>query len=230
MIPVRLQPIPVGFDFQHEVFERGEDTIRQLAGLSTLRKWRGRKLGARVASVREVTPEMLRDHPHWTRALDALHSAYDGYCAYLARYIEPVETPTVDHFVALRNSTDPMLAYTWSNYRLASSLMNGCKSAFDDVLDPFEIEHEWFALDLNTFRVVAGPKLPAARLAEANATIHRLHLDDKPICESRRRAFHKYWSPPAGKRPVPLWSLREDEPFLEYEMRRQNRIRPEDTE
>ncbi len=230
MIPVRLQAIPVGFNFQHEVFERGEDTIRQLAGLPALRKWRGRKLGARVAKVSDVTHDMLREYPHWTRALDALHSAYGGYCAYLARYIEPVETPTVDHFVALRDSTDPMLAYTWANYRLASSLMNGCKSAFDDVLDPFDIEEQWFALDLNTFKVVPGPKLPPERLADAQATIVRLHLDDKPVCESRRRAFHKYWSPPAGKPPVPLWSLKEDEPFLEYEMRRQDRIRLEDVE
>ena len=38
--------------------------------------------------------------------------------------------------------------YEWANYRLACSLMNARKDAIASVLDPFEIEDGWFALEL----------------------------------------------------------------------------------
>ena len=227
VIPVQEQPVPnaAEYDFLHDVYERGED-----AGLQRLRKWTGRPIKARVASIAEVTHAMLRDHPYWTRAMPALHRAYKGQCAYLARYIEPIESPTTDHFVALHNSAEPMLAYTWSNYRLAHALVNGAKSDFSDVLDPFKIGDGWFALDLGSFKTVVGPSAPAERRDEIARTIVRLKLDGPEIAETRRRAATSYWRPPAGKPPLPLWCLDQDEPFLASELRRQKRLRAEDSE
>ena len=167
---------------------------------------------------------MLRKYPHWRRALDALHRAYGGYCAYLARYIEPVETPTADHFVALRNATDPMLAYTWSNYRLAHAFVNGVKKDIPNVLDPFEIEVGWFGIDFGTFETVAGPNAPDDRRAEIEDTIRLLHLDKPKVTRTRRRAAELYWHPRPGGAPLPLWSLEEDEPFLASELRRQRML------
>ena len=37
--------------------------------------------------------------------------------------------------------------YEWRNYRLACSLMNARKGAVASVLDPFEIEDGWFAIE-----------------------------------------------------------------------------------
>lgn len=216
------------YDFHHDVHERGEDAIRQLAGLKPLRKWKGRKIKARVMKPEEVTHDMLRDYPYWTRAMPALHEAYGGLCAYSARYIELVEVPTTDHFVALKNATDLMLAYTWSNYRLAHAYFNGAKSSIPDVLDPFEVEDGWFALDLGTFKTVVGPKAPAGRVDAVRKTIKDLHLDSPELAETRRRAANKYWAPPAGKPPLPLWDLEQDEPFVARELRRQNWLNPED--
>ena len=232
VIPVAPQPEPrlPAYDFHHDVYERGEDTIRQLAGLAPLRTWKGPNVTARVARIEDVTHTMVRDYPHWTRAMPALHRAYGGYCAYLARYIEPVETPTTDHFVALRNATDPMLAYTWSNYRLAHAMVNGVKSAIPEVLDPFEIGEQWFALDLVTFKTVLGPKAPPEKREAVGRTIDVLKLDGRELATTRRRAAERYWSPPRGKRPIPLWSLEQDEPFLAYELRRQGRLNPEDVD
>ena len=135
MIPVSEapQPTPPDYDFHHDVFERGEDAIRRLAGLPALRVWPGSPIMARVTNIAEVTPAMLRDYPYWTLAMPALHKAYHGYCAYTARYIEWIEQPTTDHFVALRNATELMLAYTWSNYRLAHGYVSGRKSHIPDV-------------------------------------------------------------------------------------------------
>ena len=213
MIPVAPRPEPRApeHDFHHDVYERGEDAIRQLAGLPSLRTWKGPSIKPRVDRIEDVTHAMLRDYPHWRRAIPALHRAYGGYCAYLARYIELVETPTTDHYVALRNATDPMLAYTWSNYRLAHHLVNSVKSAIPEVLDPFEIGEGWFALDFGTFETVVGPKAMPGHRDAIQRTI------------TRKRAAERYWS-----RRLLLESLDDDEPFLASELRRQGRLNPED--
>lgn len=230
MIPVAPQPVPTPpeYDFQRDVYARGEDTLRQLAGLPPLRPRRGRRIQARVARIEDITAEMLRDHPHWTRAMPALHKAYGGMCAYLARYIELVEVPTTDHFVALRNACDPRLAYTWFNFRLACGYMNSCKGAIPEVLDPFAIGDGWFALNLNDFHTVVGPAAPPAQIAAIEATIRALHFNGAEVVELRRRAAARYWRPPPGKAPLPLWYLEEQQPFLAREIRRQGRLRPDD--
>jgi hypothetical protein len=231
MIPVAAQPEPQApdYDFHHDVYERGEDAIRQLAGLLPLRTWRGPNIGARVGRIEDVTHTILRDYDYWIRAMPALHRAYRGYCAYLARYIELVEMPTTDHFVALRNASDPMLAYTWANYRLAHALVNGCKSAIPKVLDPFEIGEGWFAIDFGTFETIVGPQAPPDRQDAIRHTIKALKLDGRELATTRRRAAERYWSPPLGHQPLPLWHLEQDEPFLARELRRQGRLHPEDT-
>jgi hypothetical protein len=225
MIPVMPRPEPVApeYDFHHDVYERGEDAIRQLAGLPSLRAWKGPRIKPRVARIEEVTQAMLRDYPYWTRARAALHRAYDGYCAYLARYIEPVETPTTDHFVALRNANDPMLAYTWANYRLAHALVNGVKAAIPDVLDPFEVGEGWFAIDFGRFATVIGPEAPVEQREAIQRTITALRLDGRELAITRQRAASRYWS-----RRLLLVSLEDDEPFLARELRRQGRLNPED--
>lgn len=171
---------------------------------------------------------MLRDYPYWQRAIHALHEAYRGYCAYLARYIEPVELPTTDHFVALRNTHDPMLAYTWSNFRLAHGFINSVKSAIPDVLDPFEIGPGWFAIDFGTFKTVIGPKAPTDRVDAIINTIRRLRLDGSEVASTRRRAAEAYWCPPPRCEPLPSWSLEQDEPFLASELRRQGLLNSSD--
>lgn len=230
MIPVAARPEPRApdYDFHRDVYERGGDAIRQLAGLPPLRAWKGPNIKARVSRTEDVTHVMLRDYPYWTRAIPALHRAYGGYCAYLARYIEPVESPTTDHFVALRNATDPMLAYTWANYRLAHGLVNAVKSAIPDVLDPFEVGMGWFAIDFGTFETVTGPRAPPEQHGAILRTISALRLDGRELAATRRRAAERYWSPPRTHPPIPLWSLEQDEPFLAAELRRQGRLNPQD--
>lgn len=81
MIPVIPAPEPTlpAYDFHHDVHERGEDAVRQLAGQPPLRKWKGRPIEAHASCVADVTPAMLRDYPYWTRAMPALHAAYKGF-------------------------------------------------------------------------------------------------------------------------------------------------------
>ena len=230
MIPVveQPEPKPPAYDFHHDVFERGEDTIRQLAGLPPLRVWPGPNIKPRVSQIANVTGAMLADYPHWTRALPALHEAYNGLCAYLARRIELVETPTADHYIARSRATTLMSAYTWSNLRLSHLYINGVKSDLAEVLDPFEVQEGWFELNLASGVTAPGPTAPSARLAEIQRTITLLHLDRGPVVETRKRAIDRYRRPPAGQPPIPIWSLAEDEPFVAHELRRQGQLNPGD--
>lgn len=230
MIPVVCQPEPKppAYDFHHDVYERGEDTIRQLAGLPPLRVWPGETITPRVSRIEDVTAAMLGDYPRWTRALPALHEAYGGLCAYLARHIDLVETPTVDHYIARRHAKPLMLAFTWSNLRLSHHYINGVKSDLADVLDPFEVKEGWFALNLASGETVPGPTAPPDRLADIQRTITLLQLDRGRVVKTRQRAIDRYRRPPPGQRFIPIWLLEQDEPFIAHELRRQGQLNPGD--
>lgn len=121
---------------------------------------------------------------------------------------------SVDHFIA--KSALAGLAYEWSNYRLACSVMNSRKRDFDDVLDPFELESDWFRLDLTCGRIFPNPELEPAQTALVTQTISRLGLDD-PLCrELRMRWFDEYLT-----EPLPESYLRRKSPFVWAEAQRQ---------
>src|SRR4030095_15412867 len=95
---------------------------------------------------------------------------------------------SVDHMAAKSLVWDRV--YEWRNYRLASSLLNGRKRDFPDVLDPFLIGDDWFELDLVAFQVKPPKHLDEETKAKVWATIRRLGLDD--FKESRERDAENY--------------------------------------
>lgn len=229
MIHVERQPEPrpPEFDFDREVRQPGRSALSELTGQGPSVSRRGPRIGKKADRLEDLNPEVLRKYAYWTRALDALHKAYRGVCAYSCFYIEPLCGPTVDHFVAIAR-TGLEEAYEWDNYRLACSLMNACKREFPDVLDPFKVDDGWFELDLNTLEVKPGSALPSDLQARINETIRRLHLNDRDCRLTRERYFNLYWKPDDPSRPMPLWFFEKQAPFLARELRRQGRIRPED--
>jgi hypothetical protein len=231
MIHVEKQPepSPPDFDFDHEVRQPGLSALAELTGQGPTLRRRGPRIRKEADRLEDLNPAVLRKHPYWTRALDVLHHAYKGICAYSCFYIAPICGPTVDHFVAMV-SADPRQAYEWDNYRLASSLMNARKRDFPDVLDPFEVEDGWFELNMGTFEVHPAPGLDAPLFDSVRSTIERLGLNSRECRSMRIKFFESYWRPKVPSQPVPLWHLEEQAPFLAREMRRQGRIRPEDAE
>jgi hypothetical protein len=229
MIRVEKQPEPrpPDFDFDLEVRQRGRSALAELQGQAPTLRRRGRRIRKQADQIEGLKPQVLRKYDYWTRALPALHEAYRGICAYACFYIEPLSGPTTDHFVAITRS-DPHDAYEWDNYRLACSLMNTCKSDFPDVLDPFNIQDDWFALNLGTFEVVPATSLSHELQQQVQQTTDRLKLNSHDCKSMRRRFFEAYWFPKDPSKPVPLWFLEEQAPFLTREMRRQGRVRPED--
>ena len=197
MIPVQPQPEP-GF-FDAEVRAKG------LAHLK-----------AKGYALDQPLPAGATIEPHWRGdCLTALHTAYGGVCAYLCVFVERITGGmSVDHFIA--KSALAGLAYEWSNYRLACSVMNSRKRDFDDVLDPFALEPDWFRLDLTCGRIFPNPELEPEQTALVTQTISRLGLDD-PLCrELRVRWFDEYLT-----EPLPESYLRRKSPFVWAEAQRQ---------
>ena len=118
--------------------------------------------------------------PFWTEVLGDLHSAHAGVCAYLSVYIHRVVgSKEIDHYCP-KSKFPIALAYDWSNYRLACKSMNTNKGVHLDVLDPFTLPANLFALNLLSGRVSINPAVashPSTLHSQATATIIRLKLN-----------------------------------------------------
>ena len=161
-------------------------------------------------------------HPYWRECLDDLHRAYGGVCAYLCVFVERCTGgSSTDHFIA--KSRRAGLAYDWSNYRLACTIMNSRKRDFEDVLDPFALAAVTFHLELITGRIYPNPDLDDPERNAAKATIERLGLDEPECREMRSRRFLDYVQV-RGPTPNPAAEehLRRYSPFLWLEAVRQD--------
>jgi uncharacterized protein (TIGR02646 family) len=165
-------------------------------------------------------PKKLQLEPFWRECLAELHDAYGGICAYLCGYIELVEgAANVDHFVAA--SQKPVLAYEWSNFRLACLGKNRKKSV-QKVLDPFKLRSDTFRLELTTGRIYPNDALSTADKTLALKTIENLGLDDPGTRAYRARRFSEYLKIRGAERNAELESwLERYYPFICYEARRQ---------
>ena len=193
MIPVEEQPEPA--DFSPRVREPGAAFLKQVP-----------------------RPANWKNREYWQRALADLYEAYDGTCAYSAHWI-PCDTgvATVDHFIP--KSVGPQLAYEWRNYRLASLRMNARKGNHQDVLDPFELELNWFFLDFPSLLVKPNPVLSASQAEQVISTIERLKLNDE-ICISARQ----HWIRGFCNGGINFNYLKRDAPFIAYELERQDLV------
>jgi hypothetical protein len=135
--------------------------------------------------------------------LDDLKSEYKNVCAYSGLYILGGEQ-TVDHYVPRAKTwkTDPMMAYKWSNFRLASWSMNYEKGESMEVVDPFKIDYGWFTIDFDNMFIKSGPQLKPADKADVDATILRLKLN--------KGSNFLYWGITAPAKPVSpkYWPIR----------------------
>ncbi len=194
MIPVQEQPQPKEF----------EQKVRS-KGLAFLKK--------------VPNPQTWSNHEYWRNSLEDLHEAYNQVCAYSAQWIPWIEgSPTVDHFIP--KSVKPELAYEWSNFRLSCLKMNARKRDFDDILDPFQIQAEWFVLDFPSLLIKPNPNLDTSIKNKIRSTIKRLKLNDDDACvRSRQR-----WLIPYCKKQYPFEFLKEKAPFIAYELERQNLV------
>jgi hypothetical protein len=172
VIPVQERPEPADFDAKVRV--RGTRSLRTKGIDPNLPLPADKKLST-----------------FWRNCLDDLYREYSQTCAYLAVHIERATGGvTADHFVA--KSKLPGQAYEWSNFRLASAIVNARKCDFSDVLDPFTLLLDWFRLELVTGRIFPNPDIAPADQALVVATIERIGLDNAINREMRARHYQEY--------------------------------------
>lgn len=198
MIPVEPQPEP-------DVF----DQLVRIPGKHFLRKLSGSK----------PTYKQWKYQDHWKHIRFHLYKAYHGICAYSAHWIPCGSTvPNIDHFIP--KSVEPELAYEWGNYRLAGSLVNALKRDWQDVLDPFTIEDNWFYLHFPSLMLHPNPELSSQLQQKIWATIDRLQLNDNQTFVEERSA----WLEPYCRGKEDFSVLKKNAPFIAYELERQNLV------
>lgn len=156
--------------------------------------------------------------PYWTEAIHWLLEAYDRVCAFCCFRIHTSASPSVDHMVPKSRAWDK--AYEWSNYRLASLRLNASKG-IHDVIDPFDVQPGWFALEFTFGQVVPGPIAAADPVLRKRVedTIRDLGLNE--FAKDRVRDLEDY-----ERGEVGIERLRVESPFVALELERQGRLRP----
>ena len=193
MIPVSPQPEP--HNFAINVRGPGRTFLRGLRG-------------------RTPNKKQWANNRFWKLALDDLNSAYGGICAYSAIWV-PTQC-SVDHYHP--KSLPPFeRAYEWSNFRLASREMNAFKGDSTQVLDPFNVQTGWFALDFTTFEVSPGDKIATNIATAVSSTIHILRLNDDAWVQQRFEIVRDY-----SQGHTNLAFLERRYPFIACELRRQS--------
>ena len=125
----------------------------------------------------------------WRRCLGQLAQAFHNLCAYTAMY-EPVGT--VDHYLSCENHR--ILAYEWNNYRYAAQWVNSSKGTLDEqVLDPFEVEENWFQLLLPSMQLVLTDHIPSDKRKKAEDTLEKLHLQNGEAVIRQRLAWYQLY-------------------------------------
>ena len=134
-------------------------------------------------------PKGQRPPDRWSDFKAQLTTGFGNLCAYSVMY-EPVGT--VDHYLSCENH--PSRAFEWSNYRYLSGWINSSKGTQDEaVLDPFQVDDDWFEVLLPSLQLVLTDAVPPEELDRAEFTLKRLHLDhDERVLRQRRQWYEMY--------------------------------------
>lgn len=165
-----------------------------------------------LATCPHPTSEQFKKKNFWNRASNELRASYSGICAYTAIYLP--DQGSVDHF--LPKTMHPDLAYEWSNYRLASGRVNSTKGNQLSILDPFEVEDDWFFMNIPACLLRPNPSLPKPARTRIAGTINSLRLNDENYVQERCNILIDY-----ARADVSGDFLQRRYPFLSKEVNRQ---------
>jgi uncharacterized protein (TIGR02646 family) len=136
------------------------------------------------------TGAQWKGHDYWRAVKRDLHRYYRGVCNYCVSWT-PEKSGSVDHYVP--KGKNAALAYDWSNYRYARAVINTYKDSFEDVLDPFVIQNDWFRLDFTTMFVKPHASRTGDDRKRVWDTINRLRLNtDNVLLNERAGVVYKY--------------------------------------
>ena len=216
MIPVQLASEPRTFN--RNVRQKGLSAIDEMVGRPPRQAHPGPRQ-KRVAAREEDIPAG-KFPAFWRDALSDLLQRYGRRCAFLALYLEHATgNASVDHMLPKARRWDRV--YEWDNFRLCASSINSLKSDMTGLIDPFECQREWFALELVGFQIVRGRRAPPAKSAEIDATLELLNAEEF-------RCAREEYAIDYASGDIRLDYLERRAPFIAQELRRQGRLRPGD--
>jgi hypothetical protein len=156
----------------------------------------------------QVNPSKL-PKDYWSTFKDQLAEVFQRRCAYTAMRILPTKIGTVDHYFSKQKY--PQLAYEWSNYRYSLGLVNSCKGTYDDrILDPFEVQDDWFEVQLPSLQLVLTDKIPPELREKAEFTIKQLQIQNSDwVIEQRAYYYDSY-----QRGEITLECIERDAPLL----------------
>jgi hypothetical protein len=130
---------------------------------------------------------------YWSRCKQQLADVFQRRCGYTAMKIAPRTDGTIDHYLSKKNRPD--LIYEWSNYRYSTRHVNSCKGTYDDrILDPFEVEDDWFEVQTPDLQLVLTDRVPPELREKAEFTLRQLQLQNSEwIMEQRADYYDAYW-------------------------------------
>ncbi len=160
-----------------------------------------------------------KNHNYWREIEKDLYQAYSGICTYSCLWIPHVTGgKTVEHFKP--KSKYPHEAYNWENYRLVCLLLNGRKSDFEDVLDPFTLQEGWFVIDFSSLMIFPGDHLSTEEAEKVTKTVERLKLNKDEDCIKEREK----WLRDYVTEGISFPHLEKHAPFIAIELKRQGYV------
>ena len=172
---IRISPQPEASDFDARVRQPGLEFLAE-SGIS----------------IEMEAPANFDWKDLWRNALEDLYDDYDGICAYSCFRMEySLGGVTTDHYHPKKKY--PLLAYEWSNYRLAATRFNSRKNNHEDVLDPFDVENGWFQIDFTLGKIGPNPELGLESREKIAASIKRLKLNERRLRNKRTQLFD-WWA------------------------------------
>ena len=169
------------------------------------------------AWLKEHSTGRLRDY--WREFTPQLRAGFRGLCAYSAMYIQSGD---VDHFAPC--VTNRALAYEWGNYRYADASLNSRKQgrAVEEMLDPFEVDDDWFEVILPSLQLVVTDRCPEALRGRARLMIDGLGLGHSDWVLDIRRGWFDEWK--GGH--LSLEGLERRAPLIARAIRKQQGTKP----
>lgn len=122
----------------------------------------------------------------WKHCRDDLERQFESRCGYAATWSPSGQT---DHFVSwsrCKRCNEHHRAYEWENLRWIAPELNSLKSDHE-ILDPFEVQDEWFEIHLPSLRLRMTDAVPLEHRELAATTLRVLKLESGPLVRKWRQ-------------------------------------------